>query len=355
MARASRGVATLDGRMETPGAVTVETVVEPTSIRADSADIYINTTCNFRCGTCFLGDEYFDQELTITPAAAGAIGAWLASAQVRDVAVLGGEPTLHPEVVEVFQALRASGVQHLRLITNGSPRARRLLAGPLEELVDLTYVSLDGATAEVNDALRGPGAFRHAMDAIELLGERTRPFVITSTLGRAAVEHLDELLELAEESGCTTLNLHWLSSVGRARHRDLAVSAELWRNVVSRIAQYTPRRQGLEIECQVGWRWAEAPWAAEIDPQACVVRERANLQFMPDGKVFSCGLLVDTPALAAYRWDGERLLERPGATELGVCRTFSGSGCPARQVFLNEPATTERVPVCIYERVVRRS
>jgi MoaA/NifB/PqqE/SkfB family radical SAM enzyme len=340
--------------MEIPADVTAESVVEPASIRADSADIYINTTCNFRCETCFLGDEYFDQELTITPDEAGAIGAWLVRAQVRDVAVLGGEPTLHPDVVAVFQALRASGVEHLRLITNGSPRAHRLLAGPLEGLVDLTYVSLDGATAEINDAVRGPGAFRHAMGAIDLLRERGQPFVITSTLGHAAIERLDELLQLAEASGCTTLNLHWLSSVGRARNRELAVSAERWEKVVARIAEYTPRRAGLEIECQVGWRSASAPWAEEIDPQACVVRERANLQFMPDGKVFSCGLLVDTPALAAYRWDGQRLLERSASTELGMCCAFQGLGCPARQVVLNEPATAERVPVCIYERVVRR-
>jgi MoaA/NifB/PqqE/SkfB family radical SAM enzyme len=341
--------------MELPGHLTAEAVIDPASIRADSADIYINTKCNFGCETCFLGDEYFNQDLSMTPGEVGAVGAWLADAGVRDVAVLGGEPTLHPDVVAVFQALRASGVQHLRLITNGTPRARRLLAGPLDELVDLTYVSLDGATAEVNDALRGSGTFRHAMLAIDLLRARGKPFVITATLGRAAVEHLDELLRLAEDSGCVTLNLHWLSSVGRARHGNLAVPPEQWEQVVSRIANYKPRRVGFEIECQVGSLPAKAPWAPGVDPRVCAVRDRSNLQFMPDGRVFSCGLLVDTPPLAAYRWDGERLLERAAPSELSVCCAFDGSGCPARQQLLGEPATAQHIPVCIYERVVRRT
>lgn len=340
--------------MEPAGHVIEGEVVDPQSIRAGSADIYINTRCNFGCDTCFLGDDYFAQNLSITPAEAGAIGGWLVAAGVADVAVLGGEPTLHPEVVAIFQALRASGVRHLRLITNGTPRARRLLAGPLDGLVDLTYISVDGATADVNDALRGPGTFRHAMLAIDLLRELGKAFVITATLGRAAVEQLDQLLQFAEDSGCVTLNLHWLSSVGRARHRDLAVAPARWEQVVSRVAEYTPRRAGLEIECQVGSLVREAPWTSGVDPQACAVRDRTNLQFMPDGQVFSCGLLVDTPRLAAYRWDGQRLLVRAAPTELSLCCNFDSPGCPARQELLGEAPTKHRVPVCIYERVVRR-
>ncbi|HKP90069.1 MAG TPA: radical SAM protein [Thermoleophilaceae bacterium] len=328
-------------------------MVDRAAIHADSADIYINTRCNFGCETCFLGDDYFARDLAMGSDEVAAIGGWLVDAGVRDVAILGGEPTLHPEFLDVMTALRQVGVGNLRLITNGTPRARRLLDGPLDGLVDLTYVSLDGASAEVNDALRGKGTFRHAMLAIELLRDRGMPFVITSTLGAAAVNELDALLELAEASDCQVLNLHWLSAVGRARYRDLAVHPSQWREVVLRIADYTPRRRGLTIECQVGALSPGAPWSSEIDPRACAVRERSNLQFMPDGRVFSCGLLVDTPTLAAYHWDGTQLLERAGRTELRVCTDFCADGCPARQALLGEPATDEHLPVCIYERVVR--
>jgi MoaA/NifB/PqqE/SkfB family radical SAM enzyme len=337
--------------MDFPGPV--ESVVEPGVFQADSADIYINTRCNFGCETCFLGDDYFARDMSMTAADVGAIGRWLVRAGVGNVAVLGGEPTLHRDVVGIFEALRSSGIDQLRLITNGTPRARRLLAGPLAELVDRTYVSLDGATPAVNDALRGKGTFRHAMLAIELLRDKAMPFVITSTLGRDAVEQLDELLELAETSGCETLNIHWLSSVGRARHRHLAVSAERWARVVSYIAEYSPRRRDLQVECQVGSVSPRSYWARSVDPRACAVRDRTNLQFMPDGQVFSCGLLVDTPRQAAYRWDGGSLLQRKAPSELSLCCTFERTGCPVRTLLLGEESARDSVPVCIYERVVR--
>src|SRR3954452_14155828 len=157
------------------GDIAAESIVDPTTFSTHSADLYINTRCNFGCQTCFLGDAYFERNLNMGADDVTAIGGWLLRDGVPDVAVLGGEPTLHPQLLEILSSLREAGIAQLRLITNGTPRARRLLAGPLDDLVDLTYVSLDGATAEVNDALRGSGTFRHAMLAIDLLQERRLP------------------------------------------------------------------------------------------------------------------------------------------------------------------------------------
>jgi MoaA/NifB/PqqE/SkfB family radical SAM enzyme len=329
-----------------------EATVEPSAIHADSADLYINTRCNFGCETCFLGDEYFAQDREMSRETAAAISEWLVHAGVRDVAIIGGEPTLHSDLVGIAEELRRVGIEQIRLITNGTPRARKLLAGPLDGLVDITYISLDGATQETNDALRGRGTFQHAMRAIDLLRERSMRFIITSTLGRAAVEEVDQLLALAENSGCQTLNLHWLSSVGRARGRDLAVPPARWRELVAYIAAYEPKRSDLVVECQVGTIVGAPGHHPTANAQVCAVRDRSNLQFMPDGSVFACGLLVDTPDLAGYRWDGERLLERTGNTELAMCEAFGAAGCPARQELLNEPPD-DGLPVCIYERVTR--
>jgi MoaA/NifB/PqqE/SkfB family radical SAM enzyme len=332
-----------------------EATVDPASMRVQSADLYINTLCNFTCTTCFLGDAYFQRDLAMTPSEVRAIARWLRRAGTEDIAVLGGEPTLHRSLVEIMRGLREEGIRHIRLITNGTPRGRHLLEGELDGLVDLVYVSLDGAHAGVNDAIRGKGAFRHAMATMELLRERGMPFVITSTLGRAASasEEVSALLALAEASGCKRLNVHWLSAVGRARNRQLVVSPGEWAAVASRIARYTPKRPDLEVECQVGSVIRGAAWANEISTRACAVRERSNLEFMPDGQVFSCGLLVDSPGVAAYRWDGQRLLQRGGSTELTMCNEFEGDGCPARQTLLDDFADSERLPVCIYQRIRR--
>jgi MoaA/NifB/PqqE/SkfB family radical SAM enzyme len=332
-----------------------EIPVAPQDLRVDSADLYVNTRCNFVCKTCFLGDAYFERDLSMTPSDVESIARWLEPAGVRDIAVLGGEPTLHPDIVTIMRTLRDVGVRHTRLVTNGTPRARRLLETDFAELVDLVYVSLDGAHGEINDAIRGRGAFRHAMSTIDLLRRLGRPFVITATLGSAAAapDEVGALLGLAEASGCRTLNVHWLSAVGRARGRGLTIPPREWDAVVSRIAAYTPKRDDLEVECQVGSFLQGTAWASGVDTRACAVRDRSNLEFLPDGTVFSCGLLVDAPGLAGYRWNGRQLLRRAGESELSVCTSFSGDGCPARQTVLGEPPDGEYLPVCIYQRIAR--
>jgi MoaA/NifB/PqqE/SkfB family radical SAM enzyme len=327
--------------------------VLPESVKADSVDLYVNSVCNLACKTCFLGDEYFEQGDTMSVGDVSAIARWAVEAGVRDVAVLGGEPTLHPDIVEIFQALRAEGVSHTRLITNGGRRAKALLAGPLRGLVQLPYVSLDGPTAEVNDAIRGRGSFDAAIACMGLLREQGRDFVITSTLGRAAIAEVDALLALAEGSGASVLNIHWLSAVGRAKNTSLPVSAAEWGEVCERIAAYEPQRQSLTVECQLGWRPAGEQIASAGNPRACLVRDLANLQFMPDGSVVSCGLLADDLGRSGFRWEAGRLLERAGETERSLCAAFQGEGCPVRQSWLGE--AEDPLPLCIYERAVARA
>jgi hypothetical protein len=76
----------------------------------------------------------------------------------------------------------------------------------------------------------------------------------------------------------------------------------------------------------------------------CAVRDRTNLQFFPDGSVFSCGMLVESPALSGYVFRDGELTRRPGNTEL----TLTGgecAGCPMRQ------RDGDYVPICIYNRL----
>jgi organic radical activating enzyme len=92
----------------------------------------------------------------------------LVTMQVDCVLLVGGEPLLVPELFELIERLRAGGLR-VSCYTNGfeltAEHARRLA-----QLGTQVHVSLDGATAEVNDAIRGrPGAFDATMRSLELL------------------------------------------------------------------------------------------------------------------------------------------------------------------------------------------
>jgi hypothetical protein len=98
----------------------------------------------------------------------------LRAMQVFYVNVGGGEPTVRPDFWELLDYAVASGVG-VKFSTNGlrldAERARRLAA---TDYVDV-QISLDGASADVNDAVRGEGSYAMALRAMEHLAEAGFP------------------------------------------------------------------------------------------------------------------------------------------------------------------------------------
>ncbi|WP_169981649.1 radical SAM protein [Microbispora sp. H10836] len=89
------------------------------------------------------------------------------------VCLAGGEPLLVPGVLDVAGRMTAAGVQ-VSLFTGGWT-LRPPMVGDIVRNVAKVSVSLDGATAEVHDRVRGRrGSFDRAMDALALFDAAAR-------------------------------------------------------------------------------------------------------------------------------------------------------------------------------------
>src|SRR4029450_7428319 len=90
--------------------------------------------------------------------------------QVFYVNIGGGEPTVRPDFWELVEYATAHDVG-VKFSTNGvrltPDAARRIAAGDHGDV----QVSLDGATAEVNDVVRGTGSYDTAMQAMRNLAD----------------------------------------------------------------------------------------------------------------------------------------------------------------------------------------
>lgn len=326
---------------------------KPTDFRGHSIDIYLNSTCNLKCKTCFLGDDYFSVAVNMDLVTVGKILRWAKAAHVEDVAFLGGEPSLHPEISKILELSRSVGIPANRFITNGSRPFVKLLSSSAASYIDWVYVSLDGPNVASNDAVRGRGAFRQAIRAMDLLRVKSIPFTITTSITPSSYDYLPEITALAELSGCKTLNIHWVSPTGRARDGRSSVTPEKWLELCAQVLAYRPNRQDLAVQCQLAYSRPGMPGTRLVDTDACAVRDRTNLQFMPDGSVYACGLLVDRPGMNGYRWVEQSLRVSMTSNELTLCHS-AGHGCPARQGLLTEAfpeETAEYVPLCIYQRL----
>jgi mycofactocin radical SAM maturase len=118
--------------------------------------------------------------------------------QVFYVNIGGGEPTVRKDFWELVDYATAHDVG-VKFSTNGSritPEIAAKLAG--SDYVDV-QISLDGATARVNDAVRGVGSYATAIRAMENLNAAGfTGFKISVVVTRENVEQLDDFKAIAD-------------------------------------------------------------------------------------------------------------------------------------------------------------
>jgi mycofactocin radical SAM maturase len=156
--------------------------------------------CNLACVHCLSSSGRRDPR-ELSTVECRAVVDELQRMQVFYVNIGGGEPTVRPDFWDLVDYATAHQVG-VKFSTNGvkldAGRAR-WLAG--SDYVDV-QISLDGATAEVNDAVRGPGSYATARRAMRhLLDAGCRGFKLSVVMTRHNVPQLDEFAALAEEHG----------------------------------------------------------------------------------------------------------------------------------------------------------
>jgi len=170
--------------------------------------------CNLACTHCLSSSGRRDPGELSTEECRRVIDE-LEAMQVFYVNVGGGEPTIRRDFFELLEYATAHHVG-VKFSTNGTRITRRVadqLAG--SDYVDV-QISLDGATAEVNDAVRGPGSYAAARQAMEhLAGAGFEGFKLSVVVTRHNVDQLDDLKAIADLYGAQ-LRVTRLRPSGRA-------------------------------------------------------------------------------------------------------------------------------------------
>ena len=158
--------------------------------------------CNLSCVHCLSSSGRRDPRELSTEQCKSIIDE-LQKMQVFYVNIGGGEPTVRSDFWELVDYATAHQVG-VKFSTNGvkinKEVAARLAAS---DYVDV-QISIDGATAEVNDAVRGPGSFDMACRALENLREAGfKDAKISVVVTRHNVSQLDDFKALADKYGAT--------------------------------------------------------------------------------------------------------------------------------------------------------
>jgi len=184
------------------------------------------TWCNLTCTHCFNRSGPRDPWVkTMDPAQVRAALDEGAALGLKEVYFTGGEPFLHPEIVDLLAYALAHAPT--TVLTNGTligeAMADRLGAAAAASRYSLEVrLSLDALDPEANDAIRGVGVFRKVLRAARALESRGLLPIITVSELALEPEPYDRLREMLLAAGVRRPRIKIIPvfPMGRLEERD---------------------------------------------------------------------------------------------------------------------------------------
>jgi MoaA/NifB/PqqE/SkfB family radical SAM enzyme len=339
-----QGFFTLDGRF----ASTVLDLEVPEDHLSGPLALHLEivAACNLTCSHCFAGVLPRREPPLTLPELDRLFGEMAALGTFR-LGLTGGEPLLRKDLFEVIDLAVSHGL-HPCLTTNAllitDEIAREF---GRRDLVWLN-VSLEGATAEVNDPIRGAGTYSRVLERLKVLRQHAR-FTLAVTIMRPNLHEIEACAELAYEVGADTAVFRPLYPVGTAGdHLELMPTFVEYNDALSRLSglgdegsfdfcaidPFSPhlRRETQSVihqnyGCGAGNSVCSISVSGEVNPRsflgpgfvAANVREQSLAEIWHRSQTFQQirALTVQEPA-----------------SSKGETATFSG-GCRARALVLN--------------------
>ncbi|MFN8215131.1 MAG: radical SAM protein [Solirubrobacterales bacterium] len=156
--------------------------------------IEVNTACNLDCPICFADSGTGHQEHGFSLSLArveSMLDAFIrAEGEPEAVQLSGGEPSIHPEILDMLAAARDRGIPLVMLNTNGIRLARdRRFAPALAELGVHVYLQFDGLQESTHRAIRGRSLAKEKLRALDRCAEAGLGVSLAAAVERGINEH----------------------------------------------------------------------------------------------------------------------------------------------------------------------
>jgi radical SAM protein with 4Fe4S-binding SPASM domain len=193
----------------------------------ENVTINLVTACNLACRTCYVPREIRTAARLDTSRLRRFLDNLRPCLSPKaTLSLLGGEPFLHPEgVVEIGRWARQHKLT-CNVSTNGTLLSNVLLDG-LAETGLKVQVSLDGATASTNDAIRGDGTFQKATTTVRRLVERKIPATLCMVCCQENLPEIPAYFRLAQSLGATEVRFIPLKRLGNGGTGNLTPAPQL--------------------------------------------------------------------------------------------------------------------------------
>ena len=198
-----------------------------------AAHLEIASACNLTCKHCFAG-ELPRREQQLTLGELDRLFAEMAAVGTFRLGLTGGEPLLRRDLFDIIDLATNHGLCPC-VTTNGLLITEEVAREFGERELVWLNVSLDGATAESNDRVRGSGSFDRVIDRLEVL-RRHATFTLAFTIMSHNAGEAEECVRLAERVGASTAVFRPMYPVGVGeRHLDLMPTFDQYVEALERL------------------------------------------------------------------------------------------------------------------------
>ena len=189
----------------------------------------INNSCNFACSHCYSRE---DTHKELPRDVLYSCLEKVAKAGVFSVNFGGGEPLLHPQLLEIAAFASGLGLR-VSMNSNGWLIDRAKALALKQAGFTKVGISIDSHLAEVHDRFRGvQGSHARALNALDHLREAGITTSISTVICRINNTTIDELVAVALEKRVGQLNFHNFkcSGLGMANKDDLDLTPGEWKD-----------------------------------------------------------------------------------------------------------------------------
>jgi mycofactocin radical SAM maturase len=294
----------------------------------------ITLKCNLQCAHC-LSDAGTPLKEELTTRECRALVDQLTALRVFQVNIGGGEPFIRNDFLDLLGYSHEKGLVTC-VSTNGMLIDDQLAKRLSQYTMLYLQVSLDGATSEVNDPIRGDGTYRKILDAIDCFARQGVRFSINTVLTRTNYPQLDELRKLANSYGAE-LRVSRFRPSGRAKESrgKLAPDKEQLESFAFWLEGHDLVRTGDSFFCLT----SEHRRRKGLDMCGAA---KMTCCISPTGDVYPCAFLQEMPFLAGNirtasfkeMWDSSPIFHELRNLNVETCQTCSRfevcrGGCPA--------------------------
>lgn len=163
---------------------------EPVETIKKKVHITMTNNCNMRCPHCFVSAGMVEKQELNVEKILTVIGEIEKINGPTDIVVSGGEPLVHPGILQLLKGLKGHNVS---LFSNGAlinENNYAIIADCCQEV----QISFEGVTQDAYERIRGRGNYNKALHAIELLKTTGIKITLAITIIPSTVENIRDHL-----------------------------------------------------------------------------------------------------------------------------------------------------------------